>query len=173
MPINAGHKRDVEKNCQICGNSFFTARCREKVAKYCSRSCYYKSMAKKGSVILNCDVCNKEYRRPPSHSHYKTKTCSLKCRGIATRSENPISKDYPSVRRWMQRRNMILECSECGYDSHPEILVVHHKDRDRTNNALSNLEILCPNCHALEHYSENKKGWEHASTKRRISRNHI
>jgi hypothetical protein len=28
-------------------------------------------------------------------------------------------------------------------------LELHHKDGDNTNNELSNLELLCPNCHAL------------------------
>lgn len=28
---------------------------------------------------------------------------------------------------------------------------VHHKDRDRTNNKLENLELLCSRCHNLEH----------------------
>lgn len=29
-------------------------------------------------------------------------------------------------------------------------LELHHKDGDRYNNELENLELLCPNCHALE-----------------------
>lgn len=28
---------------------------------------------------------------------------------------------------------------------------LHHKDHDHANNNLDNLEILCPNCHALKH----------------------
>ena len=31
----------------------------------------------------------------------------------------------------------------------PVPLEVHHKNGDRTNNAIDNLEILCNNCHAL------------------------
>jgi predicted HNH restriction endonuclease len=42
--------------------------------------------------------------------------------------------------------------------------VIHHKDRDRDNNAMENLAVLCPNCHAIEHMKENKEGWKHAST---------
>ena len=25
---------------------------------------------------------------------------------------------------------------------------LHHRDGDRTNNVLTNLELVCPNCHA-------------------------
>ena len=32
--------------------------------------------------------------------------------------------------------------------------VLHHKDRDRHNNDISNLEILCSNCHAIEHWGD-------------------
>ena len=32
-----------------------------------------------------------------------------------------------------------------------DVLIVHHKDRDRNNSDISNLEILCANCHMKEH----------------------
>jgi 5-methylcytosine-specific restriction endonuclease McrA len=51
----------------------------------------------------------------------------------------------------MLRRKMLLKCERCGYDKEPQILGVHHKDRNRNNNGLSNLEVLCPMCHSLEH----------------------
>jgi hypothetical protein len=40
----------------------------------------------------------------------------------------------------------------CGYDKHPEVLEVNHKDIDRTNNSVENLEILCPTCHEEFHF---------------------
>jgi 5-methylcytosine-specific restriction endonuclease McrA len=42
-------------------------------------------------------------------------------------------------------------CLVCGYDEHPSILEVHHIDKNRKNNELSNLTVLCPNCHSLVH----------------------
>jgi len=119
---------------------------------------------------IGCKVCGKEYYRAPSKIKDGSSCCSIKCRGILQRTNQPPSTDIPGVKKWLRTRNMIKECEDCGYNEHPEILVVHHRDRDRTNNALFNLAILCPNCHALEHYSENKKGWTHASTKRKRSR---
>ncbi|HBL39700.1 TPA: hypothetical protein DDZ10_03465 [Candidatus Uhrbacteria bacterium] len=44
-------------------------------------------------------------------------------------------------------------CERCEYGNY-KILHVHHKDRDRKNNELDNLELICPNCHAEEHYSK-------------------
>jgi 5-methylcytosine-specific restriction endonuclease McrA len=37
-------------------------------------------------------------------------------------------------------------CSICGY-SDTRVLEVHHKDGDRSNNLLTNLDILCPTHH--------------------------
>ena len=45
-------------------------------------------------------------------------------------------------------------CERCRYNKH-EILQAHHKDRNTNNNELENLELICPNCHAEEHYLEN------------------
>ena len=43
------------------------------------------------------------------------------------------------------------KCEQCGYEQwlgQPINLEIHHKDGDRSNNELSNLELLCPNCHS-------------------------
>ncbi|MGN6312532.1 MAG: HNH endonuclease signature motif containing protein [Rhodanobacteraceae bacterium] len=66
----------------------------------------------------------------------------------------------------MKRNGHVNACSRCGYSEVKDILVVHHKDRNRTHNDLANLEVLCPNCHSLEHLRENHRGWNHRSTKR-------
>jgi len=157
----------VSKICLNCGDEFSVPQYRENTAKFCSKSCNGNWVSENKSTFMDCDVCGKTYRRANSHLGYIKNTCSMKCRGIASRTEAPISKDYPSVRKWMKRRNMIKSCGRCGYDQYVEILVVHHIDRNRENNDLNNLEVLCPNCHAVEHYSENKEGWGHASKKRK------
>lgn len=47
-------------------------------------------------------------------------------------------------------------CNICGYCKYIEVLDVHHKDGDRGNNILSNLEVLCPTCHREIHHLEKK-----------------
>ncbi len=39
-------------------------------------------------------------------------------------------------------------CAHCGFGI-PDVLEVAHIDGDRSNNDLSNLVILCPNCHKM------------------------
>lgn len=53
-------------------------------------------------------------------------------------------------------------CASCGLTEwlgQAIPLELHHKDGDRTNNLLRNLELLCPNCHApTDNYrGKNKK----------------
>lgn len=54
------------------------------------------------------------------------------------------------------KKHLITErshrCELCGlveWRESPIPLEVHHKDGNRTNNEYDNLQLLCPNCHAL------------------------
>lgn len=40
-------------------------------------------------------------------------------------------------------------CEGCDWRGVPIPLEIHHIDGDRTNNSYENLQLLCPNCHAL------------------------
>jgi hypothetical protein len=68
---------------------------------------------------------------------------------------------------WRLKNRLIQEglkdrrCELCRLTtwlSCPIPLEIHHKDGDRTNNSLHNIELLCPNCHALtDNYRGKKK----------------
>jgi hypothetical protein len=48
-------------------------------------------------------------------------------------------------------------CDECGFVGDGDNpLHVHHKDRDRKNNDVSNLRIMCRSCHFSLHANENQ-----------------
>lgn len=136
----------IVASCAVCGGQFQHISSRANRAKYCSRSCYYKAMRLKGSVECACRHCGSQFKASPSE---KRKYCSRACINKATKSI--WSPSFCTARKSMSRRRLIIECERCGYDREKRILGVHHKDRDRRNNELSNLEVLCPNCHSLEH----------------------
>lgn len=63
-----------------------------------------------------------------------------------------LKKEY--LRRIL---NNNYSCEVCGSSDHmgkPLVLQIHHKDGNPKNNAVSNLQLLCPNCHSqTENYS--------------------
>ena len=60
-------------------------------------------------------------------------------------------------------------CQKCGWKEEPKVLELHHADRNRKNSREENTILLCPNCHAIEHYQakdgqfKNNKGVKYAS----------
>lgn len=51
------------------------------------------------------------------------------------------------------RRVKKSKCERCESD---KFLIVHHKDENRENNVLENLETLCKSCHQAHHWSKRK-----------------
>lgn len=54
-------------------------------------------------------------------------------------------------------------CSRCGSTKR---LDIHHKDRDKRNQAPDNREILCHRCHMQEHAKAGETGWDSFHGKR-------
>jgi hypothetical protein len=147
----------IKENCHVCNKEFehISSRCNK--AKYCSRTCYHKAQNKKGTITLKCKHCEKEFKTSPSEMK-KRKYCSIQC----TKKDNFHTHNYKysSIRRSLLRKNKINKCERCNYSEFPQILGVHHKDRNHHNNHMSNLEILCPNCHSLEHMKHTPHGFK-------------
>ena len=120
---------------------------------FCSMSCYGMASRKE----TPCVVCGNLILA----SKHK-KTCSRSCAN-KNRAEIKYGMSSPKDKVRSQRALKIRlldirgnSCGRCDYSKF-EILQIHHKDRDRTNNDLANLELICPNCHYEEHLLE--KSW--------------
>lgn len=103
------------------------------------------------TVTKNCPICNKQFTTI-NDSKEKT-TCSKSCANTYFRSgkNHPNWKDEGTNYR---SKVELVECIRCGFNAYTKILQVHHIDRNRNNNSLSNLEVLCPNCHCIEHLKD-------------------
>ncbi|WP_218813445.1 HNH endonuclease [Rickettsiella endosymbiont of Dermanyssus gallinae] len=77
------------------------------------------------------------------------KYCSKPC--VNKASKETFKPSFTTVRKSLVTRGLIDRCNRCAYNIEPRTLGVHHKDKNRNNNDISNLEVLCPNCHSLEH----------------------
>jgi len=108
----------------------------------------------------NCTKCGKEISKSPSQIK-RSKTGNLYCsKSCAVSNNNSLFKqgrNHPNYKsgisfyRSLKLSNISKpKCERCGIE-HPCLLQVHHIDENRKNNDLSNLIILCANCHLLAH----------------------
>ena len=121
-------------------------------------------------MSMKCLNCKKEL------IHRQLKYCSNKCQ--------KEYENYQKILQWKKGdfngiigqyglsktiRNYLLEkanyqCEICGWNQTNPFtglipLEIHHKDGNYQNNIEENLQVLCPNCHALTiNYKGNNKG---------------
>ena len=150
------YKRNPNVNCIVCNRPVYRRPILLQASKgraFCGLLCYGISQR----IEMPCVVCG-----APIVASKNAKTCSRACAnthraGIKYKIGRPrdkvVSERALKIRLVNQRGT---KCERCGY-SRVEILHVHHRDRNRDNNALENLELVCPNCHYEEHYLE--KSW--------------
>lgn len=100
-------------------------------------------------INKNCITCKKEISVIPSR-YYRTKYCSQKCR-LNDWGVKSLAAQRPSYYKENAWRVYDKKCYDCGYNEYPEILLIHHKDGDRTNGSIYNLIPVCPNCHCIRH----------------------
>ena len=150
------YKRKPNTFCIICKKPIHkrpTDIRRNKGRVFCSQACFGISCRKEKP----CVICGKLIL---SSAHRKTcsRSCANKNRaGIKYKLNRPKDKvkNYQSLKiRLLKLRGR--NCERCGYSKY-EILQVHHKDENKQNNEIGNLELICPNCHFEKHYLE--KSW--------------
>ena len=144
--------------CKVCRKKFYVKPSHKKMGHgiYCSRKC--SDAGRKTGEIVACTYCKKIfYARLKQIKGSKSGHCF--CRRICYLSyqvwdKHPRWKDGKSAYLPFMRNNVKPICSRCGMGN-KRVLLVHHVDKDRQNNVLSNLIWLCRNCHHLVHnYSE-------------------
>lgn len=145
-------------------NVKFCAKCGKKLergqTKFCSSSCSAKYNNKLRKKHLFCNKCGKEL------SGTQKKFCSPKCQKDyeyehfiekwKKNETNGISGAYgisSHIKRYMlEKTNCSCEICGCNWvnpKSGKPIVEIHHIDGDYTNNREENLQVLCPNHHAM------------------------
>lgn len=122
------------------------------------------------SEVVNCSELLRRLGLQPKGGNYYTMKKKLASLNIDCShwSGQGWSKDK-KLKGWSEytttgsfKRHLLKElgniCENCNLSTWLEAdipLDLHHIDGDRTNNSLENLQLLCPNCHAL---TDNFKG---------------
>jgi len=115
------------------------------------------------SLILKCALCKNPFKAFACHMKRKNprKYCSYKCHQISQRRKDSVT--WRGVLYHVS--NGYLVSSLTGLRLHrvkwelyrgeiPIGFVVHHKDRNKLNNALSNLELMEWGTHSSKHNHE-------------------
>lgn len=150
------YKRKPNTKCIICEKQIYRRPFEIENTKgrvFCGAACYGASCRKENF----CTVCRKAIL-----ASMNKKTCSRGCANKNRAGINyKINRPNDKVLSSRNLKNKLLEergekCERCSYKK-SEILQVHHKNRNKIDNSLENLELICPNCHYEEHYSKNQK----------------
>lgn len=132
---------------------------------------------KEGAETRN-GLCLKCGELIPSHKYKNAKYCSDRCRsayisykhclkigkfkkpGVGS-GGNQWGTDNPSYKNGIgtfQKKAYEAYGKICNRCRETNKLLVHHKDKDRTNNVVENLEVLCHRCHRAHHNIRDKLG---------------
>lgn len=98
-------------------------------------------------IEVQCLNCNKIVNRHKSEIHKRTfctRDCyvaySSKHKGYKVSFRNPIPR-IKSIRK------LIKICDICGYDINKKMIQIHHRDSNRNNHSIENLQFICIWCH--------------------------
>lgn len=156
-------------NCQKCGieKQVETKEIKRGFGKFCSKQCANAWRIThlpelKHNVV--CAHCNKSFHLPNSKLNNSKSKLYFCCRAHKDISQRigglkeimpshygDTSSNYRDIVFNIHNKPKI--CERCNYSENEAAIIVHHKDEDRNNNSIENLEVLCCNCHAIEHWS--------------------
>ena len=163
--------KTIEKECLEC-NQPMTVRFADHSrgrARFCSHSCAAihgnKHRIRLFTPNCVCAQCNGSFYRNTSkqkNSKSGLQFCDRRCKELAQRigGIEIIQPDHynngsgPRFYRVKALRHYPHQCNRCGYSKCLSVIEAHHKDRNRSNNKLENLELLCRNCHGEEHHMD-------------------
>lgn len=162
--------KTVPKICPVC-NKEFKALLKEHNrgnANFCSISCSSRRRKKVHEDNVSCALCNKSFYIIPSKLQNSKSGLYFCCREHKDQAQRigGIKEIQPTHYnngihnyRAIAFRCLPNECCRCGYKKHPQVLHIHHIDKNRSNNVIENLQIMCPLCHEELHFFDRSGRW--------------
>lgn len=170
-------------NCKNCNNPIIPSK------KFCNSSCAAiynnKKFPKrtKGREIPKCLNCGNDIKTD-SYIRYNRMYCSNKCQASLTHSkvmERVKNEDWLG---WSDQtihsnsKAYLIElygnkCMKCNWSEVNRWtgkipIELNHIDGNPNNKSLTNLEILCPNCHSLSEFTKSRgsgRKWRNTKSK--------
>lgn len=108
---------------------------------------------KKVIVEYKLDTTELDKNRRAVFSKCAKNTMDLRCKDISELLQKNVRySPYKLLHRLYKEGLKEKRCERCKiteWEGEPISFHLHHKDGDRLNNELDNLQVLCPNCHSL------------------------
>lgn len=144
-------KRDkITLECSDCGHIWSTTAA---TVLYSGTKHRCPNCGIRKGQYFNCANCGKEIYRVPSdiktnksQKFYCSHTCGNIHKNDILYPIDDFTLNTNNYRR-LAFGNFSHICSVCGYNEDIRLLEIHHKDKNRNNNDITNLIILCPLCH--------------------------
>lgn len=151
----------VIKECYSCGVTVKRRRSQSYTNVFCSSNCQAKQQ--RTGHIINCHTCKKEVyksksdlKKSKSGNYFCTRTCATISKN--TGRVGPKHPSYTHGTGTYRTYALSYYPHECNNSSCPvrgagipiptKMLDVDHIDSNRSNNNISNLQVLCVWCHA-------------------------
>lgn len=145
--------------CEVCGKTYYVPKNRLEKRHYCSRKCA-ASKAMVERVPLECAWCGKEFKRTRARMknsrsgiYFCGNSCQNEARSLGSGGIREIQPPHYGTSyspKGMVVRLRGWKCERCGtsewYGS-PVPLALHHVNGNPYDAELSNLQLLCYNCH--------------------------
>jgi len=145
--------------CKGCGIEFEAQNWRKR--KYCSKRCkglhdktgQFKKGHKHNETTEKKRI--KALRENPSYGMLGKKHSEKTKKQMSESSKKP----YNYIDGGYHGKIKTDRCSICGENK--ERIIIHHKDKNRKNNKIPNLQAVCDKCHSKIHFPDGRIGKNH------------
>ena len=146
-------RRAYRKTCRDCRNKRTRDKRNENIeeSRAKERESYAKNHEKRRATARLYEINNKEKIAIQQKTYRESNREQLLS---YMKVYNKTYKGHKKAYRNKAIDHYGAKCQRCGYDKCISAIHVHHKNRNREDNDMSNLEVLCMNCHAEEHHGQ-------------------